>query len=101
MSEVTFKPNETNGGAFLMEEDGEQLGELVVGINNNTLTAYHTEVAPKAEGKGYAKKLLNAMVDYAREHHMQVVPLCPFVQAQFRRHPADYADIWKENKPNS
>ncbi len=77
-----------------MWEDGEQVGEMVIRINGNNLTVYHTEVAPKAEGKGYAKKLLQAMVDHARTHHLKVIPLCPYVHAQFKRHPEEYADVW-------
>jgi len=58
----------------------------------------HTEVDPAHEGKGIAHQLLDAMVAYARENKLQVVPLCPFVLAQFRRHPELYADLWHEGK---
>lgn len=101
MVDVKFRTGEQNSSAFFIEENGEQLGEMVVDIKDGKLTVYHTEVDPKAEGKGYAKELLSAMVEHAREHHLQVVPLCPFVQVQFRRHPADYADIWKDKKSNA
>jgi len=69
---------------------------MEIGIGDGRLTAYHTEVSPKAEGKGLAKKLLSHMVAYAREHHLKVIPLCPFVNAQFKRHPEEYADIWEK-----
>jgi hypothetical protein len=95
MEEIKLTLNERNSGAFTVEEDGEQVGEMVVDVRGKNLTVYHTEVAEKAEGKGYAKKMLNTMVGYAREHHLHVIPLCPFVHAQFKRHPADYADLWK------
>jgi predicted GNAT family acetyltransferase len=36
------------------------------------------------------------MVDYARGNHLKVIALCPFVHAQFARHPHDYEDIWKK-----
>jgi predicted GNAT family acetyltransferase len=38
--------------------------------------------------------MLNAMVDYARRNEMQVTPLCPYVHAQFKRHPEEYRDVW-------
>ncbi|MGF1925978.1 MAG: N-acetyltransferase, partial [Bacteroidia bacterium] len=44
--------------------------------------------------KGLAKMMLNSMVAYARAHHIKVVPLCPYVHAQFKRHPQDFEDIW-------
>jgi predicted GNAT family acetyltransferase len=55
-------------------------------------------VSPKAEGKGFAKMLLEAMVDYVRKHDMKVIPLCPYVHLQFRRHPEQYADIWLKDE---
>jgi uncharacterized protein len=36
------------------------------------------------------------MVDYAREHKLKVIPLCPYVNAQFRRHPDQYQDVWNK-----
>ena len=93
MSLVTIKINGRKG-KFEIEEDGHQLAEMEVGVANDTLTVYHTEVAPEAEGKGLAKVLLSSMVEYARANHLKVVPLCVFVLGQFKRHPTEYADIW-------
>lgn len=82
-------------GFFEIEENGKRLGEMVVSVSGNRLTVYHTEVAPEAEGRGLAKKMLEEMVAYAREQHFKVIPLCPYVHAQFKRHPDTYADLWK------
>ena len=79
-------------------EDDEQIGEMAIDIKEGILTAYHTEVVEKAEGKGYAKKLLDAMAEYARKNSLKVVPLCPYVHLQFRRRPDEYADIWQKEK---
>ena len=62
------------------------------------MIVYHTEVLPECEGKGWAKKLLEVMVRYAREKKLMVIPLCPFVHAQFSAHPAEYSDIWRQFK---
>ncbi len=94
MEEAILKLNEQNQGAFVIMEGEEQLGEMVLSISGPELTVYHTEVSPKAEGRGLAKVLLNAMVAYARAHQLKVVPLCPFVHAQFKRHPQEFEDIW-------
>lgn len=95
MEEVKFNLNEHHG-SFTVLADGKEVGEMVVGINGDDLTVYHTEVVPEAEGKGFAKKMLNTMVDYARKHHLHVIPLCPYVHAQFKRHPQAYENIWKK-----
>jgi uncharacterized protein len=83
-----------HGGFYIMDGD-EELGEMEITINGDEMVVHHTEVSPKAEGKGLAKKLLAAMTDYARKNALQVIPLCPFVNAQFRRHPQEYQDLWR------
>lgn len=98
MDAIKLNVNEKGHGAFLMMNGDTQLGEMVVGISAGNLTVYHTEVATSAEGKGFAKKMLVAMVDYARKNGLKVIPLCPYVHAQFKRHPQEYADLWNENK---
>ncbi|MDP4245361.1 MAG: GNAT family N-acetyltransferase, partial [Bacteroidota bacterium] len=70
------------------------VGSMVVLISGDTLKAIHTEVDPAHEGKGIARQLLDAMVAHARENKLRVVPICPYVLAQFRRHPERYADLW-------
>jgi predicted GNAT family acetyltransferase len=97
MDEVKLDLDDDGKGAFTIMENGVQLGEMVVGVSGSTLTAYHTEVSPSANGKGIGKKLLNGMVEYARENKLQVRPLCSFVNAQFKRHPDEYSDVWKNN----
>jgi predicted GNAT family acetyltransferase len=52
----------------------------------------HTEVAPELEGRGFGSALVGHALDEARERGLRVVPLCPFVDAFIRRHPA-YADL--------
>jgi predicted GNAT family acetyltransferase len=96
MEQVELKLNSTGRGYFLIKENGEQLGQMEVSVIGNQLTVFHTEVVPKAEGKGYAKKLLNEMVSYSRRNNLKVKALCPFVHGQFKRHPEQYADIIKK-----
>lgn len=97
MEDVKLTLDEKTQGHFYIEENGEQVAEIVIGISGGELTVYHTEVLPKAEGKGLAKELLKTMVDYARKNKLKVIALCPYVYAQFKRHPDEYSDIW-ENK---
>jgi predicted GNAT family acetyltransferase len=104
MDEVKLNLNDKGHGAFYIMDGAEQLGEMVASITGSNLTVYHTEVSAKAEGKGYGKKLLNEMVDYARKNNLKVIPLCPYVHAQFKRHPKEYAVVWnneQENEPGN
>jgi predicted GNAT family acetyltransferase len=84
-------------GAFFIKEGNEELGRMEVGIIGNVMTVFHTEVLPKAEGQGLAKKLFMAMVDHALKNGFTVKALCPYALAQFKRHATDYATIWKDN----
>lgn len=96
MEEIRSKFVNGKGGFFLFDND-EQLGEMIASVGENEMTVLHTEVNPKAEGKGYAKKLLHGMAEYARENKLQVIPQCPYVLVQFRRNAELYADIWKQD----
>ena len=95
-SEIKLKLEPRGRGAFYLEQDDKVMGEMVVGISGTALTVYHTEVDPELEGQGFARQLLDKMVAYAREKSLQVIPLCEYVHTQFKRHPEEYADIWKK-----
>ncbi|MGN6292333.1 MAG: GNAT family N-acetyltransferase [Chitinophagaceae bacterium] len=96
MEDVQLILNSKGHGAFLVKEGDERIAEMVIAVDGKNLTVYHTEVSPKAEGKGLAKKLLETMVAYAREKKLMVIALCPFVHAQFKRHPELYSDVWNK-----
>lgn len=93
--EVKLNLNDDGKGKFVVIDNNEQLGEMVIKVSDQDLTVYHTEVEPKAEGKGLAKKMLTEMVSYARENSLKVIPVCEYVKAQFNRHPEEYADVVK------
>ena len=97
MEKVQLELDEKGFGHFYIMEGDERLGEMELSISDSTMTVYHTEVSPKAEGKGYAKMLLKEMVEHARKNELKAIPLCPFVQLQFKRHADDYTDIWKKD----
>jgi uncharacterized protein len=97
MNDIVLKLNDHGRGAFVIEEGNERLAEMEIGISGSNLTVYHTEVSEKLKGKGAGSQLLSTMVKYAREHQLKVIPLCPFVHAQFKRHPEEYADVWNQH----
>jgi len=96
MSDIQLKLKDNGQGAFLIEKGDVRLAEMEVAVNNGNLTVYHTEVAEELKGQGIASKLLSTMVAYARENRLKVIPLCPYVLAQFKRHSDQYADIWNK-----
>ena len=52
----------------------------------------HMEVPPPLESQGLGAKLARNALDFARAHHLRVVPLCPYVAAFIRKH-AEYHDV--------
>jgi predicted GNAT family acetyltransferase len=97
MNDITLKLDSDGKGSFFIDQEGERLAEMVISIADNNLTVYHTEVSGKLKGQGVATQLLSTMVAYAREHQLKVIALCPYVAAQFRRHPEEYKDIWNQH----
>ncbi|KFC20603.1 GNAT family N-acetyltransferase [Chryseobacterium sp. FH1] len=85
-------------GEIQLFSDGNKAGKMDISIIKDRLTVYHTEVDDEYAGNGFAKLLLEKLVSYARENDLKIVPLCPYVHAQFKRSPEEYADVWlKEN----
>ena len=94
--DVQFKVDDNGKGAFFVEEDGKRVAEMVVSISGSNLTVFHTEVSESLKGKGVSTQLLETMVQYVRDNNLKVIPLCPYVNVQFRRHPDKYDDIWNK-----
>jgi len=72
----------------------EGVAELTFSVTTPTLIiADHTGVDPALEGQGLAKRLVEALIADARQAGYRIVPLCPYVNAQRRRHP-EWADVF-------
>lgn|SRR5690554_2125406 len=52
----------------------------------------HTGVPPAFEGRGIALRLVKRAIADARAEGLRIVPQCPYVAVQFRRHP-EWADL--------
>ncbi len=85
-------------GEIQLFSDDQKAGKMDIEVADDRLIVYHTEVNPEHEGKGFARLLLDRLVSYARENHLRVVPLCPYVHAQFKRKPEVYQDVWHPSR---
>lgn len=81
-------------GEIQLFSDDKKAGKMDISVIGKKLTVYHTEVNEEYSGKGFAKILLDKLVSYARENDLKIVPLCPYVHAQFKRNPEEYKDVW-------
>lgn len=93
MEIIKLELDKKKHGAFNLYIDDKKLGEMIVSIKDDLLIVYHTEVDPGAEGKGYAKKLMDEIASYAHTNNLMVLFLYPYVHAQFRNIPIN---IWKK-----
>ena len=98
METFVLEINERGKGELVLHADNEHAGKMDILVRNGLLTVYHTEVAEKFAGRGYAKLLLDELTPIARKQNLMIKPLCPYVHAQFKRHPEIYNDLWfKDN----
>lgn len=71
-------------------------GELAYSRTSKTLIiAEHTAVDDALRGKGIALALVTRLVEDARAEGFKVYPLCPYVNAERRKHP-DWADVFQD-----
>ena len=81
-------------GRFVARIDGlEGEGELTISkVSDVLVIADHTLVPDTLRGTGAASALVEALIADARAKGYRIVPLCPFVLAQSRKHP-EWADV--------
>jgi uncharacterized protein len=85
--------DETTHGAYRAKVEGaDKPAELTWRARGEARIANHTFTPPAARGKGIALQLVKAMIKDAREQGFTIVPQCPYVEAQFRKHP-EWADL--------
>jgi len=95
MSEIEVT-DETTHGAYRVDVEGSgKPAELTWKARGKARIADHTFTPPEARGKGIAFQLVEFMVNDAREKDFTIVPQCPYVEAQFRKHP-EWADVRAE-----
>lgn len=97
---IVFNDDGVYGEVQLFSDDNKA-GKMDISIAHGKLRVYHTEVNPEYAGRGFSKLLLNQLGRYARENHLKTIPRCPYVLAQFKRHPDEYADVWLKGLKNS
>lgn len=75
-------------GMFYHEEDGKILAEMTYSMAGDTrMIIDHTHVEDVLRGKSAGKQLLMKAVEFARENSLDVLPLCPFAAAMFKKMP--------------
>lgn len=76
------------------EANGQILAEIswINGQHEGYIIADHTRVDDSLRGKGAGIKLLNTLIEFAREKQIKIQLVCPFIVAMFDRH-VEYQDV--------
>ncbi len=96
MSDVTITrelgPTKGRYVARVAGTDAE--GELTYSrANPHLIIADHTEAADALRGHGIALALATRLVEDARAEGVKIIPLCPYVNAERRKHP-EWNDVF-------
>ena len=78
-------------GRFELERDGH-VASLQYTVAGHVLALLHTEIPDALRGSGIASTLAQTALDWARDHHLKVDVVCPFVAAFLENHP-EYSDL--------
>ena len=91
--ELTREVTETKG-RYVLTHDGHEADLTYPIASPQTIIADHTGVPDALRGTGAGLALAERLVSDARAEGVMIVPLCPFVNAQRRKHP-EWADVFR------
>ena len=76
--------------------DDEKVGFMSISLDGRLLNVHFTKIDEKYEGHGFAKLLLDKLVNYAEEKDLMIDPECDFVRQQLENHPKRCKGIWHD-----
>ncbi len=93
MSDIKIeKQDGPNRGRYFAMVDGIEAELTYSRMSPHSIIADHTGVPEALKGRGVGKALVAFLIADARQSGTKIVPLCPFVTAQYQRHP-EWADV--------
>lgn len=84
----------SKGRYFLRAPDGSEAEMTFSKAGEHMIIIDHTEVPDAFRGQGAGLRLVTRAVEDARAAGKKIIPLCPFANAQFKRHH-EWADVLK------
>ena len=92
--EIQFEESAYKGRYFLRSVGGDEAEMTFSKAGDHLVIIDHTEVPAAFRGQGAGVRLVARAVEDARATGKKIIPLCPFANAQFRRHQ-EWADVLK------
>jgi hypothetical protein len=90
--DIHFEMEETKGRAYADENKGEMTFSIA---GNDLWIIDHTEVDESARGMGLGRKMLQVIIDKARDKNIKLLPLCPYAKSVFEKEPG-LKDVLKQ-----
>lgn len=95
MTSIAIRKEATpKGGRYVATVEGTP-GEAELtftGRGPMLISADHTGAPDSMRGTGAALALVEHMIADARSHGFKIIPICPYVKAQYKKHP-DWRDV--------
>ena len=93
MTEIKLEES-TSSGRYFYQGEGRPIAELTYSKTGETMIIVdHTDVPDAYKGEGIGLMLLTKAVEDMRVAKKKIIPLCPFANAQFHKHP-EWNDVW-------
>lgn len=98
MSEPDIELEETGSkGRYVLRSPQGAVAEMTFSkLGDHAIIIDHTEVPDAFRGQGVGLRLVTRAVDDMRAAGKKIIPLCPFANAQFRKHHDEWADVLRQ-----
>lgn len=95
--EVKLAEEGSKGRAY-MSEANTTAAEMTYSLaGSNLIIIDHTEVNEAYRGQGLGRKLLDKIVNMARENEKKILPLCPYAKSVFDK-DSSISDVLRPRK---
>ena len=95
LTEIEFEDTGSKGRYVIRSPEGDVAEKTFTKVGDQQLIIDHTDVPDAFRGQGVGLRLVTRAVEDARAAGKTIIPLCPFANAQFRRHP-EWADVLRK-----
>lgn len=75
-------------GLIVLKDQDEEVGYIkYVRKEENVIDVISTVVHEKYQGQGMAGKLFDALMDYAKDNSMKIIPSCSYIEKKLMKLP--------------
>jgi predicted GNAT family acetyltransferase len=93
MMQIQHQQNGNKGMFYVDDDEDGILAEMIYNMPApDKMIIEHTEVSDDLKGQNVGYQLVHTGVEYARTHHIKILPLCPFAKSVFDKKP-EFRDL--------